>query len=1054
MLIPKKSPHRQARAGFTLPAILVVVAALLILAVGVLLVVSIERNTARSFSDRQRAELAARAGLEDVRAIFTLDAANDDFVVIQSSLVDSITTGFQAAPDLFLARGKVDAADSSKYSYRYIPLFSTLSYPSSNALLAAPVVEPLLANSATSTPADQYKEFTTLPYNDKVRASWLPVRDEQDRMIARYAYWVEDLQSRVDAGSAGNTKDTNGAHMRYGWKAGDTSNYAKFPAPGLNAIPSNPGSDGRDKEPPLDQVALYALDPAVTGATDSSALDKKIIDGRKALVSPESALSVSGIVPPLTRAYGHFTDPKARAVEENLTASVQPYDEQPLVPFATGIDTSVAGKPKLNLNALIAKAPATAVDEMAAWITKGLPRFDTRKGGFPENYAKTLAANAIGYAATGNKPIVQMGSYRGLGKSPMISEIVLDVNYLGQGVKNGNKVMYYQFVLFAEMFNHTNLPIDGGASLSYEVAFPIPNIGAGPTGTRFDDLSLVGDPAQCNHDLVLQNGRYWSQKQNVKLAAGEYKFFKFSKVNYTINVGTGSVGGNFSLTEPVEGAAGLSMKWNDEDVERIPSIVRAPEGLTFNASYIKFYGKAAIPGHSYGPYGDFINNMGDPRIAHFIRYAGKGASSANGVPLGENSFPENISPNRRNIRYSTIYSSDSSVGKLKTYGRVIPSEWPDGGHDAQVDLWSSGWGDDRQGYEGSKTKLPYSGKGPFFDPTNASVIAGAVLPKEGEAITYLSDRGRYYSATELGRLFDPIMFLPTFDPASGLNSTSLRGVGEPIKDAGILPAAGVPWPLVQVGNSPSLYFGGGNTLRIGRPEHPKFNQDANGSVDHAPNAMPGTHAARLLDLFHTGKPRSSDASLREGAVSRIEGNMNINTASRDALRTMAAGLLVMDPKLSKRTSDTFDGRMAPAISALTLSAPTVTKQADIIADAIIRGRPYSTPSELACAVGSDGKQVFGNPDLYAEKNTIQWSDSAAEEVFGRVYEASTVRSRNFRVWVVAQSVLPTSSSNTTPEILSEVRKVYTIFADPSQRTNNGNIDPTKYRVTISNENDF
>ena len=36
------------------------------------------------------------------------------------------------------------------------------------------------------------------------------------------------------------------------------------------------------------------------------------------------------------------------------------------------------------------------------------------------------------------------------------------------------------------------------------------------------------------------------------------------------------------------------MKWNNQEVERIPSIIRSSSGLTFNASYKKYFGKAAI----------------------------------------------------------------------------------------------------------------------------------------------------------------------------------------------------------------------------------------------------------------------------------------------------------------------------------------------------------------------------------------------------------------------------------------------------------------------------
>jgi hypothetical protein len=111
-------------------------------------------------------------------------------------------------------------------------------------------------------------------------------------------------------------------------------------------------------------------------------------------------------------------------------------------------------------------------------------------------------------------------------------------------------------------------------------------------------------------------------------------------------------------------------------------------------------------------------------------------------------------------------------------------------------------------------------------------------------------------------------------------------------------------------------------------------------------------------------------------------------------------------------------------------------------------------------MNSDGKEVFGNEFLYpytpsgqSFSSQLQWSDAAAEEIFGRVYEASTVRSRNFRVWVIGQAVSPTVASNQNPEVLSEIRRNFTIFANPGERQN-GVIDPSKTRVTILHENDF
>ncbi|MEO5713165.1 MAG: hypothetical protein ABIT37_06725 [Luteolibacter sp.] len=1026
---PKSSPRHKMPAGFTLPAILVVVGALLILAVGVLLIVGIERNTARSFVDRQRAELAAKAGLEDVSGIFNIEAANDEFVVLQSTLAAPITAGLQSSPQLFLARGKIA---SGKVSYHYLPLFSTASLPADNSTLAAPVVEPLVGTAAAS-----YIDFETLPYFDKARASWLPVTDSNNKMVARYSYWVEDLQSRVDAGSAGNTKGSSGEHKRYGWIAGDKSSTARFPAPGLNAEDSDIGSDGRDKKPPLDQVALYLMDPTA-GKKDSSALDKTIIDGRPALVSPDSVLAVAGIQPPIKRRTdGHLSDSKSSSVEEGLTASVRPYDEKALIPYANGIDPSVAGKSKLNLNALLAKPPATAVDEMAAFIQKGLPKFESRKGGFPNDYLKTLAANAIDYADTDSDGTVtaqQMtaGSYRGLDAYPLLSEVILHIKY--QGVKNvgRRKYLLWQMIVFVELWNHSNQKVEGQANVSYENKFRIVGIGTEPQ-EDFDSKNVLDDPVQAvaNPGLSNSDGKYWSAplgmsgSSKVVLEPNQYQFYRAVTIDYKIDIDTASRYYDdkypFQLNEVTMGASGISMKWNGRLVDRSDKLLRGNTGgaqeLEFTVGNQKEAGLAQIPGHSYGIPGPssslFKDVMGDSRQSVYLYGNGQ-------FPLSTNSYPGNISPNRRNIRNATVYTSGS--GWVKVYGRVTPSDWPDGGHDTAISMWS-----------------PATPGVPGYDPTTYPSVANA---REGEAPTYISNRGRFYSATELGRIYDPVMYVPKYDNAADTKE---------IVEVGKMPPGQVSWPSVEVGSDPSPFYGGGNTLRIGRPEHPAFDRPAK----HAPADMPGDHAARLLDLFHAGKSRSGNKSEREGPLVRIEGNINLNTASRDAIRAMAGGLIVSDPVLSKRTSENHSSStFAAPVTPLEVSVPTSSKEGDVLADAVIRGRPYASPSEVASALNVDGKVAFGNRDLLPDGNKVQWSDAAAEEAFARVYEAATVRSRNFRVWVVGQAVAPTAVTNTAPEILAEVRKAYTVFADPGERTTDGSIDPTKFRIKILNENDF
>lgn len=1004
---------RKSAAGFTLPAILVVVAALLILAVGILLVAGIERKTTRSFVDRQRAMLAARAGLDHVKGILNLETSNDDFLVIQSSAITPLTPGYAQPPYLFIARGQ---AVSGGYSYRYIPLFSSAGSPPDSPL-ASPDIESLWSQASGMT-----VDYRTLPYLDKVRTAWLPILDDKNRVVARYAYWVEDLQGKIDGNTAGNIKGTNETHIR-----------AKYPFPvaGLNDQPSSESS------PPLDQIALYAVDPTATDQNQRS-LGQTIIKNRKLLVSPDSILAASSAVPPLLRLkadtgigkIGELSDSSFRAAEESITTGIQPYDEQPLVPYVMGIDPAVAGKPKLNLNRLVATGGSAAVEEMAAFINKAFPKFEERKGGFPDNYVKTIAANAIDYADKDDRPTLLDGEYRGIDSYPMTTELALKVSYQNMTIVNGRQFLNFNIRLFAELYNPTNRNVSGSARLSYEVALQAPALGTETAIHSFDSDFLLGNPSYSTHDLEKIGGRYWSHPISVSLRQGEYKCYLFADVTYRIdegNVAENPVGDTtpFSLDE-AKGASGSSLMWNNDVVERQQGVVRQ-QGFIYSEdkNKIKISGylvnesdvltKDHLPGLLYDKpsLSDFYGNTGDPRISHYM-------NRLRTSPLSQSAYPENASPNRRSVRLN-IYNLKISDPKPKVYSRMLPSEWSDGGHDSTVGSWKPGIKDETELIE------------PKFDFTYEPST-------EYTAIQRISNRGYYISETELGNLFDPIMYAPTFGSAAA--TKTFRADSE-------MPAGEVSWPLAVSGQGSPLY-GGGNTLRIGRPEHPAFNV----------TRIQENRAIGLLDLFHTGQPLAVDEALRTGPLVHIRGQVNLNTASRDALRAIAAGSLEMDPALAKKTSPNHNLKliMAPPTEPLKLGAPEndipAAVTADVIADAIIAGRPYACPSRVALAKRPDGEEVFGNRKIYPDAENVQWSDAAAEEVFSRVYQAAAVRSRNFRVWIIAQSITPSSFSTISPEVLAEVRKVYSVMSDPGVRSSSGGIVPGNSKIKILSANEF
>ncbi len=986
MRIRNSNTSHAMAAGFTLPAILVVVAALLIMAVGILLVTGVERSTARAFVDRQRAELAAQAGIEDIRGILSQETANDDFLILQSSLTTPITAGHEPAPCLFLARGSVAGTG---YSFRYVPLFSTASRPA-DAALVAPPLEPLVGSAAKDR-----IDFTALPYHDKVRAQWLPVLDDKGRTVARYAYWVEDLQGKIDPAIAGNAKGADGSHARAAYP---------FPAPGLNdQAPTT-------TQPALDQIALFALDPAATEEQQLT-LGKNLVKNRKILVSPGSSLAAAGINPPLTRLtiehpasggkIGDLSDPAARAAERSLISGIRSYREQALVPFSVGIDPAVAGKPKLNLNKLLATGGNSAVGDMAAFIKQGLPKFDERKGGFPDDYLKTLAANAIDYADQDMDATLLAGSHRGLDGYPLVSEFLMRFRWEDILTENGRKYVVISASTYVELWNMSDKEISGNAEISFETAYWFP-LGANPS------VSLA-DFTDATPVLSESDGYRWFPAQSITLKPDEYRVITGGKVTYKIDAGSSSV----FIPSPLilEGetygssGAGYRLRWNNRIVDQSRGgIHRNNSSLNYptdTSSKPRQRTRTTIPSHSHTRgVNVYKNNMGDPRMSFY-----------NLAPQDANAYPDNYSPNRRNIRWGTIYKNDGPT-KTKIYGRVMPSEWPDGGHNSTYESNAFYTEDERINPDDSR-----------FFPSSTSVLRN---PPAAESPLRLSNRGRFYSATELGHVYDPIMWQNL--PPTGAN---------------------LPWGDVQSYSSSSTDFGGGNTLRIGRPEHPRFDVAAS----------PGREAYHLLDLFHAGLSRSENAAEREGNEVLIEGHVNLNTANREALRALAVGALKMDPIMSTRTEEDHNttSLMAPPVSPFTLTPAELNIEANRIADAIIAERkvsPFTAPSSIAEIREPSGSLVFGNKELIADGRKIHRTDSAAEEIFARVYEASTVRSRNFRIWVIGQAVTPTSSASTAPAVLAEVRKVYTVFADPGKRGADGKIDPLKTNLTILHENDF
>jgi hypothetical protein len=214
--------------------------------------------------------------------------------------------------------------------------------------------------------------------------------------------------------------------------------------------------------------------------------------------------------------------------------------------------------------------------------------------------------------------------------------------------------------------------------------------------------------------------------------------------------------------------------------------------------------------------------------------------------------------------------------------------------------------------------------------------------------------------------------------------------------------------------------GGGYTLAIGRPEFSAFDKN-------------GMRAWQLLDVFSADNNKTTTTA----APIKTAGLVNLNTASFEVLRSLAAGILqTADPAV-------VPSSLTTSLYPPTASTPTSSEdqsrrsggQADLFAQAVINSRPLLSTAALSAvrvtppgaAPGSTPEPFFGNPHQYNNQTQpTEWNDAGREELFSKILNLATTRSRNFRVFVTGQSL------DKNGNVLSTVTKVYQVFIKPTR----------------------
>jgi PKD repeat protein len=301
--------------------------------------------------------------------------------------------------------------------------------------------------------------------------------------------------------------------------------------------------------------------------------------------------------------------------------------------------------------------------------------------------------------------------------------------------------------------------------------------------------------------------------------------------------------------------------------------------------------------------------------------------------------------------------------------QIVPLMWPDSGHNfdnANVGKQPTGSG------QTPCDIVPCDITSPLPTPTPAPAAKSISILSAGT--------GTLTSLAELGNIWDPAQLSYTV-----------------VNPGGTLPDIPTSATRSSVG-------AGGHTLAIGRPEFSAFDQN-------------GMRAWQLLDVL-TARTSTTNFISTAGLV-------NINTASRDVLRSLAAGIV-----LNRDPAILLTGNPP-------LYSPMDSKVADRFADAVINSRPLLSTSALSAIKDSQGQPFFGNSNQYSSNTNqtapTEWNDPGREELFAKIYNLATTRSRNFRVFVTGQSL------DKNGNVLSTVTKVYQVFIKPTRDPNTGAI---------------
>ena len=660
------------------------------------------------------------------------------------------------------------------------------------------------------------------------------------------------------------------------------------------------------------------------------------------------------------------------------------------IPFGLGYSncgTNDQGTNKFLLNSAAITSSSATLTNIANWIRTNLPGFTNRAGGMAGGtYVSNIAANIVDLFDTDNFATTVGNSVRGIDSYPFVNEIWDRVELKNINVNTSvptNWVVKYdlEITTWMELWNMSSQPVTNGSMrIFYRNREVLTNRTSGAT-----DI-----PSSFTNSL-----------------------------NYTTNV-TLNFTANFSPTNPTRSDltnSGISP--NSYHMVSFPTFTNSvsinltniPTGTVSTKTNLFLLWATNGNLNGYATYFSSNSAALPSSMVTSTSRVDSSSSAFNGIQRNTNKADTHFLDSSKTVwwRGNATPNSDLKLGLTgdpRIMFHLSPTDgqtWWDHQFDAQRASWwarnTMGAGADRftvnlnlwPEYSHNSSSYPNT-TNPAQDPL--SITMPSQETNKPVQIIYNSPPT---NIIQLGQTFDPMQW--SYNVTNNTNGLPLTGA--------------------TAENS----SGGGHTLRIGRAEHPRFawtKPSSTASDPSIPNMQ--MSAAALLDLFCLSN------QFDEG------GKINLNTAPAPVLRALAGGIyLRSDPALLPGGTN--------------FSIPPAMVEA--FAQGVMRFRakyPFYSPSQLSF-IGTDPtwpntntwpiNAVFGNTNTISlVTNSVNsltstslgitdGNDQAAEEWFAKIFKLSTVYSRNFRVYVIAQKA--TNQGGTNIGVGPVVRKYYNVL---------------------------